>query len=67
MLTAYQGEMTSTEGMALGFERGRSPFDNLSVDHSSYHVSFFCNDYILALSFEHLYLCFTMTEFRSFF
>uniref|UniRef100_A0A2N9FJX4 Uncharacterized protein n=1 Tax=Fagus sylvatica TaxID=28930 RepID=A0A2N9FJX4_FAGSY len=29
VLTAYQGEMTSTEGMALGFEHGRSPFDNL--------------------------------------
>jgi hypothetical protein len=29
VLTAYQGEMTSTEGMALGFERDRSPFDNL--------------------------------------
>uniref|UniRef100_A0A2N9ERM5 Uncharacterized protein n=1 Tax=Fagus sylvatica TaxID=28930 RepID=A0A2N9ERM5_FAGSY len=29
VLTAYQGEMTSTEGMALGFERGRSPFDDL--------------------------------------
>uniref|UniRef100_A0A2N9FVI3 Rx N-terminal domain-containing protein n=1 Tax=Fagus sylvatica TaxID=28930 RepID=A0A2N9FVI3_FAGSY len=29
VLTAYQREMTSTEGMALGFERGRSPFDNL--------------------------------------
>ena len=29
VLTAYQGEMTSTERMALGFERGRSLFDNL--------------------------------------
>ena len=29
VLTAYQGEMTFTEGMALGFERDRSLFDSL--------------------------------------
>ena len=29
VLTAYQGEMTSAGGMALGFEQGRSLFDSL--------------------------------------
>ena len=55
------------KGWLLDLSMVDHPLTIFSVDHSSYHVSFFCNDYILALSFEHLYLCFTMTEFRSFF
>uniref|UniRef100_A0A2N9JAN5 Uncharacterized protein n=1 Tax=Fagus sylvatica TaxID=28930 RepID=A0A2N9JAN5_FAGSY len=44
VLTAYQGEMTSTEGMALGFERDRSPFDNLFMTEFRYGPSQFGAD-----------------------